>query len=199
MNDTELDRLLETWEAPAPRPALREGLRARFPRPERLAFARPLRWALATLLLSVALAIGVAQAQSSYSRLDFWDLPIVRFLNHMYESFVEEREARRVEGVIAKIKQSEPKVYVDGRLVALLEYGPAQSMDVQVPGEGLYSISLYRFTGLRNAVGRPTGWVEAGHIHDGVIEFQAGGKSVRIECNQPIVDQDGPVFAMHRP
>jgi hypothetical protein len=32
-----------------------------------------------------------------------------------------------------------------------------------------------------------------------VIEFQAGGKQVRIECNQAIVDSDRPVFTMRRP
>jgi hypothetical protein len=64
-------------------------------------------------------------------------------------------------------------------------------MNVQVPGEGVYSITSYP-RGL-------TGWVAAGHIHGSVIEFQAGGKQVRIECNRPIVDSDRPVFARHRP
>ncbi|HEY7336706.1 MAG TPA: hypothetical protein VH639_17565 [Bryobacteraceae bacterium] len=198
MNDTELDRLLETWEAPTPRPSLRHGLRARFPRAERLGFVRPLRWALAILVASVALVIGMAQAQSSYSQWDFGDLPVVSLLHRMFENFMEGREARRVEQVVAKIRQSDPKVYVDGQLVAPLEFGPAKSMDVEVPGEGLYSIVLYRFTRVRNAAGRPTGWVEAGRIHDSVIEFQAGGKMVRIECDRPIVGEDRPVFAMRR-
>lgn len=102
---------------------------------------------------------------------------------------------RRVESIVAKIKQSDPKVYVDGSLMAPLEYGPAKTMNVLVPEEGLYSISLYRYTGLRTAGGRPTGWVEAGHIHGNEIEFRAGSKQVRIECNETIVDADRPVFA----
>jgi hypothetical protein len=35
-------------------------------------------------------------------------------------------------------------------------------------------------------------------MHGNVIEFQARGKQVHIECNQPIVDGDRPVFAMRR-
>jgi hypothetical protein len=49
------------------------------------------------------------------------------------------------------------------------------------------------------ADGEPTGWVEAGRIHGNVIEFQAGSKQVRIECDRPIVDSDRPVFVMRRP
>jgi len=60
-----------------------------------------------------------------------------------------------------------------------------------VPGDGVYSIIFYP-AGL-------TGWVEAGRIRRDVIEFQAGGKQVRIECNRPIVDSEHPVFAMRRP
>jgi len=58
-----------------------------------------------------------------------------------------------------------------------------------VPGEGVYSI--ISIPGL-------TGWVEAGHIHGNVIEFQAGGKQVRIECNRLLVDSDPPVFTKRR-
>jgi hypothetical protein len=36
MNDQELDRLLDLWEPPPPRPSLRDGLRAQFPRTDRL-------------------------------------------------------------------------------------------------------------------------------------------------------------------
>ena len=63
-------------------------------------------------------------------------------------------------------------------------------MAVQVPGEGVYWITFFRR--------RLTGWVEAGRIHGSVIEFQADGKQVRIECSRPIVDSDRPVFVMRR-
>ena len=199
MNDNELDRLLNGWDVPPTRRSLRDGLMRQFPRAERLGFIRPLRWALVITLSWAALAVVTMGVNAAAQSNDIYaDSPIVRFLNHLYGNLLEGGEARRVEGIVAKIKQSDPKVYVDGTLTAPLEYGPAKTMNVLVPQEGLYSISLYRYMRLRTADGRPTGWVEAGHIRGNEIEFQAGSKQVRIECSQPIVDSDGPVFAMRR-
>ena len=99
---------------------------------------------------------------------------------------------------MAQIRQSEPKVYVDGQLVAPLVYGPGASMNVKVPEDGVYVITSYPMPSHR-ADGGLTGWAEAGRMHGNVIEFQAGCKQVRIECNKPIVDSDRPVFAMRRP
>lgn len=186
MNDTELDRLLDTWEAPAPPLSLREGLRAGFPRAERRSFARPLRWVLVIAIASATLAIGMEQ-----SGQNSWNFGLVRAFNRVYESVIEGFEAWRATAIVARIRQSEPKVYVDGQLAAPLEYGHAATMDVRVPGEGVYSIIAYP--------ARLTGWVEAGRIHANTIEFQAGGKQVRIECTQPIVESDRPVLARRRP
>jgi hypothetical protein len=193
MNDSELDQLLSVWQAPAPPRSLRDGVRARFPRAERRSFARPLRWTLAIAALSIALA-GMAQTSDSSG-----EFPLVRIVRQLYESFLAGREARRPAAIVAQVRRSDPKVYVDGLLAAPLGYGPAATMKVQVPGEGVYSVTAYRFTKTQDADGRPTGWVEAGRIHGNVIEFQAGGKQVRIECNQPVVDQDRPVFVGRRP
>lgn len=199
MNDTELDQLLDTWHAPAAPRSLRDGLRARFPLAEGFGFVRPLRWALAIGFASIALAVvTLAIGQAAQSSDSYRDLPVVRLVYRVYENFLQGREARRDERIVAKIRQSEPKVYVDGRVVSPLHYAPATTMDVLVPGEGLYSISLYRYMELLTADGRPTGWVAAGHVHANMIEFQAGRKQVRIVCNQPIVDSDRPVFAMRR-
>lgn len=193
MNDTELDRLLDSWETPPPPPSLREGLRARFPRAERPRFARPLGWMLVIAVASVTLAIGTGQSGENP-----WDFRIVRVLNQLYENFLEGLEAWQATSIVAQIRQSEPKVYVDGQLVAPLKYGHAASMDVQVPGDGVYSIISYPIPSHR-ADGGLTGWIEAGHIHGNVIEFQAGSRQVRIECNTAIVDSDRPVFARRRP
>lgn len=193
MNDTELDQLLDTWETPAPSSSLRQGLRARFPRPERPRFARPLGWVLVTAVASVTLAIGLGQSGENP-----WDFRIVRFVNHLYQDSLEGLEAWQAPGRVARIRQSEPKVYVDGQLVAPLKYGPAATMDVQVPGDGVYAITSYPMPRYR-ADGGLTGWVDAGHIHGNVIEFQAGSKLVRIECNKPIVIFDRPVFARRLP
>lgn len=197
MNDAELDQLLETWEAPAPRPSLRASLVARLPRSEGRRLARPtgwvLGWMLAIAIASATLAIGMEQSDANP-----WDFRLVRALNHLYEGFMEGLEARRATTLVAQIRQSEPKVYVDGQLVAPLKYGLAATMDVQVPGEGVYSIIFYPMV-VRDSSGHVTGWAEAGHIRGSVIEFQAGGKQVRIECNKAIVDSDRPIFARHRP
>jgi hypothetical protein len=193
MNDTELNRLLDTWDAPAPPSSLREGLRARFPRAERRRFGRPLGWVLAITVASVTLAIGMAQSEENPR-----DFRIVRVLNQLYDHFLEGLEAWRATSIVAQIRQSEPKVYVDGQLVAPLKFGPAARMDVQVPGDGVYSVISYPMPS-HQADGRLTGWVEAGHIHGNVIEFQAGSRQVRIECDKPIADSDHPVFAMRRP
>jgi hypothetical protein len=193
MNDTELDQLLDTWEPPATPPSLREGLRARFPRAERPRFARPLGWVLVTAVVSVTLAIGMGRSGENPR-----DFKIVRVVNQLYENFLGGLGAWRASSIVAQIRQSEPKVYVDGQLVAPLKYGPAATMDVQVPGEGVYSITSYPMPSHR-ADGGLTGWVEAGSIHGNLIEFQAGGKRVHIECSKPIVDFDRPVFARRRP
>lgn len=200
MNDNELDRLLDLWEAPAPRPSLRSDLRARFPRTDKFGFAHSLRWALAMALASVALAVAlagvVAIAQSSDS---LSDLPFVRTLHQLYRNFSEARQAERAKSIATRVAESEPKVFVDGRLAAPLKLGPAATMNVQIPGDGVYSITSYRLAERRIADEHRTGWVEAGHMLGNVIEFQAGSRQVRIVCNQPIVDTDQPVFVRRQP
>ena len=193
MNDTELDRLLDTWEPPAPPPSFREDLRARFPRAERPRFARSLGWVLMIALASLTLAIGTGQSGGSLR-----DSRIVRILSQLYETCLEGLEAWQATSIVAQIRQSQPRVYVDGQLAGPLRYGHGSRMDVQVPGDGTYSITSFPIPSHR-ADGGPTGWVEAGHIRGNLIEFQAGGKQVRIECNKPIVGSDRPVFAMRRP
>lgn len=188
MNDVELDQLLDTWIAPAPSPSLRHDLRARFPRTQPRRYVRPLRWAL---LIALSFILAVALAQSSENR---WDVPVVRALNQMYQKFIEAQDARRSSAIAREIRDSEPRTYVDGQLVEPPEYFASARLDVRVPGEGMYSITSFRFTPLKNAAGRPTGWVEGGRIHGNAIEFQAGSKHVLIECNKQIVDSDRPVF-----
>jgi len=199
MNDSELDHLLDAWEAPPPRPSLREGLRARFPRTDKPGFLRPLRWALATLLASVVLAFALAGAGAiAQSSDNLSDIPFVRHLNHLYRHFLEAWQAREAKSIQARVAESEPKVFVDGLLVAPLEFAAAATMNVRIPGEGVYSITAFPIAE-RTPGGRPTGWVAAGRIFGNVIEFHAGSKLVRIECTKPIVDSERPVFALQHP
>ena len=197
MNDQEMDRLLDAWQAPEPAPSLRDGLSARFPRAERIGFVRPLKWALAALVVCIALtaALTVGEAQSSDGPSDF---AVVRVLYRAYEHLMWIRDTHRAPGVIAKIRDSDPKVYINGLPAAPLQYGPAATLDVEVPGDGVYSVALYRVGERRMENGRLTGWVEAGGIRGNAIEFTAGSSQVRIECNQPIMDSDRPVFVIRR-
>jgi len=193
MNDTELDRLLDAWEAPPPRPSLRENLRLRFPRAERRRFSSPLRWALVAAVASITLAVGMGQSGRNPA-----DNPLIGILNHMYEHVLFVMETWRAKSIVDHIRQSDPKVYVDGQLVGPLEYGPAATMRVDVPGDGTYSLTSYPVS-RQDAAGRPTGWTEAGQIQGDRIEFQAGSRQVRIKCNRPITDSELPIFARRHP
>lgn len=199
MNEDELDRLLDLWKAPAPGPSLRDGLRERLPRMDRLEFGRPLRWGLATLLacvlLGVVLAGTVAIAENSET---ISNLPVVRTVYGFYLNLLEARQAGRAKGLIARVAESQPKVFVDGRLGARLEIDPSGALNVQVPGEGVYSIIFYPLREDRTTGGRPLVSFEAGHIVGNVIEFRAGAKEVRIECTKPVVEGDRPVYAIRR-
>jgi hypothetical protein len=193
MNDTELDRLLNTWSAPAPPESMRQDLRARFPRAERTRFARPLRWALVGLC-SLGLTIAIAQTSESHGDI------VMRHLTLVYRHLVFPLLAHRAGFLMQAIRESQPRVYVDGQPVAPLEYGHSSTLQVQVPGDGVYVAMFVNpdFV-VENDDGRPSGWVEAGSVHGNVIEFQAGGKQVRIECNGSVVDGEVPVFVRRQP
>ncbi len=131
------------------------------------------------------MAIGLAQSGANP-----WDFRVVEVVRRFFQGLTEGAEARRAASLVARVRRSEPKVYVDGQLAGPLEFDRAATMNVLVPGEGLYSITVYR-PGV-------AGWVEAGRVHGNAIEFQAGRSHVRIECSQAIADSDSPVFARRR-
>ncbi len=186
MNDQELDQLLNSWEAPAPPKAMRDRLRARFPRPERRRrFAHPLRWVLVAAALSGALAVGMEQTGATP-----WDFRIGDTLARLFPHFFYTFEFHRAAYIVGKIRSSDPRVYIGGNPAEPIRFGPAARMDLTIPGDGDYSLILV--SGLN-------GWTEAGSIHDNVIEFQAGGTQVRIECNSQLVDSSRPVFIRRRP
>jgi hypothetical protein len=181
MNDTELDRLLDTWKAPAPGRSLRAGLRDRFPRPETRTFGRPLRWVLAIALVSAAVAIGMEQSGG-----DAADSRLARLVDRVYESVIEGIEALETTAMMHRIRRSEPRLYVDGQPGASLEYGHAGALTIRVPGSGVYSVIA--------SPRKLPGWEEAGRIHESTIEFQVAGMQARIECNRVIAEPDRPVY-----
>jgi hypothetical protein len=181
MNDNELDRLLDTWEAPSPPATMREGLRARFPRPERRRFAHWRKWVLLTAAASATLTITLGQSGANP-----WTFQLTRF----FEGITQSLEAWRAREIVSRVRQSDPKVYVDGQLASPPNFGPAARINIHVPGDGVYSI--ISMPGL-------AGWAAAGQIHGSVVEFKAGNKQVRIECNKPIVRSDLPIFVRRQP
>jgi len=183
MNDNELDRLLDAWEAPPPPIGIRERLRARLPRAERRRFAHWRRWALLIAAASATLAISLGQSADN-------QLPFQFRFSRLYDWLIQSIDIWRAGEIRDRVRQSDPKVYVDEQLVSPPSYGPAAKISVLVPGEGVYSII---------SVPGVAGWVENGRIHGSVIEFKAGNKQVRIECNKTIVQSDEPVFVRHQP
>lgn len=194
MNDNELDRLLNIWEAPAPPSSMRDRLRARFPRSERFRFAHPLRWGLVTVLASAALTIAIAQTGEGHG--DF----VMHMVNHVYGIVVYTVDQHRSPSIRNAIRQSEPRVYVDGQMADPLEYRGGATLVVHAPGErGVYMVSFVRFSDRFYQNAHSPHWVEAGSVHDNVVEFQMDGKQFRIECNRQIIDGEHPVLAVHLP
>jgi len=183
MNDTELDQLLDSWKAPVPEPSLREGLQARFPRPERRRLVTPRRLLLVAAAATVTMALGTEQR-----REDAWS-GLIGLASRICDGIELAIEAWQAPRFAVRVRDSDPRVYVDGQLAPPLAYGGSGTFKIQVPGEGTFGLLVYGT--LRNA---PRGWVEAGRVHDNAIEFQADGKPVRILCNQPIISGERPVF-----
>ena len=180
MTDTELDQVLDGWVPPAPPASLRAGLRDRFPRARRRSFTRPLRWALAIAIASTALA--VATEQSGSGSLDF----LWAALQRLYLGLRFNIDARQASAVMARIRQSNPQVYVDGMPAPPPQYRGGVSLFVELPDGGQFGILLVRPPG-RN-------WQPDGSIHGNVIQFDAGGRQVRIECDKPVVDAERQVY-----
>ena len=172
MNEQELDRLLDAWQPPAPPASMRTRLQDRFPRRSPRRFRRSLRWLVLVAAGGITLAIAMEDTSRPFA--------------HFYDTLVQTLETWRVTGIRNRIRQRDPRVFVDGQPAPPLEYSRAATLVVQVPEEGTYVITFLSRE-LR-------GWVEAGRIHHNVIEFQAGDRHVRIECNRTVVDSDRPVF-----
>ena len=187
MNDTELDRLLDRWEAPAPSKALRESIRARLPQSDARRVRFPLRWVLAVAVVSGTLAI--ATGQGGDTSVEGFGAHLMRLHNMFYRWMHPSYGALELR---QKLQRSEPKFYVDGQLLQNPQYGPwqAATMWLEVPGDGVYLFTSY-------SVGA-AGLKQAGVVHGSVLQFQAGVRHVRIECSAPITDDDQVIFASPR-
>jgi hypothetical protein len=184
MNDTELDPILDHWQAPAPPRGMREKLRARFPRAQRSVVRRPWRWLAATAVALVALTVAMGQSGSSpagsriaQAFMEFWD--------HIMDGI----QAHRVAALVAQIRDSDPQVSVDGKPAPPLVYRHSMVFDVQTP-DGAYAIVFFA---------KPlSGWTRAGQIKETYIEFEAGAHHVVITCNRRLLMSDAPVMVRRR-
>ena len=187
MNDQELDRLLDRWDAPAPSRALREGVRARFPRGERRVRRFPLRWVLAVAVVSATLAI--AMGQGGDASMEGFGAHLMRLHNMFFRWMHPSYGAQELR---TKFLRSEPKIYVDGQLLKTPQYGSwrAGTTWVEVPGAGVYLFTTY--------AGGLSGFQQGGSVHSNVLQFRAGSKFVRIECNAPITEDDQSIYVSRR-
>ena len=189
MTDNELDELLNRWRAPMPPARLRERVLGTAPlRLEPRSYRRPLRWALAIAAATCALTLGMGQ--TGHFSLDkvadgFSDLQMktVNFFGGLWWNHV-----------LNGFQNSHPQVYVDGQERSDTAMSPpawigeeAVATSLRVPGEGRYFIALGpnlnpRYGPLNPRHGPPPPVVG---LFDGhVLEFQAGGRSVRIESGE---------------
>jgi hypothetical protein len=174
MNDDELDHVLNRWKTPGPSRGLRARVLAGFPRRKRLSFFRrretPLRWAAALAAVVCMLAIGAAQ--SGGGTLENLGDGISR----LHDSAINWIGDMWVGHIVLAFRRSNPSIYVDGELRSDVEFGGSGvGVWVRIPGEGKYLVALRR-TAFEGTV--PP---RAGRFDGHVLEFQAGGRTVRIE------------------
>ncbi len=171
MNDSELEEMLNRWKAPAAPRGLRARVLANYPRRERPGLGRLLRWGFAMAAVAGMLALG---AQGGGGVLENLGDGIYRLhvdtVNWVHDAWV---------GHIAHaFLHSHPKIYVDGELRSDVEVGGSGvGLWLRIPGEGKYLIGLRR-TAFEGPV--PP---RAGRFDGHALEFQAGGRTVRIESN----------------
>ena len=185
MNDRELDRLLDSWQAPAPPPSLRDKVRARFPRTERRAASRPWRWVLAAGVAFAMLTVAMGQSNDTSAGARIAQA-LAAFWDHIAEAF----DAHRVAALTGQILSSEPHVLIDGNAGPALERVHAASLVVTVPGDGQYWINFYP---------KPLqGWIQAGRIKETYLEFEAGSHHVVVACNRRLMMSDAPIQVRRR-
>ena len=170
LTDRELDRALDEWKSLAPSPALRARVLAAFPRQEPRGFWRPLRWAAAIAVGCCMIAI--ATGQTSAGVLDRFATGVRQTTTSVEEWF----DQMYIAHVILFYKDSHPRIYVDGELQTGAVFGgSAAGAWLRVPGEGKYYIALTRSV-IEGPVPAPSG-----RFDGRLLEFQTGGRSVRIE------------------
>ncbi len=177
MNDLELDGLLDSWHTPPPSPQLRTELLARFPSTRSTSVRHPFRWVLAIALIALTMTIATGQTEST--GLD----ALIAFLQHVYNSIVDTHVQS---AIMVRIRESHPKVFIDGQPSPPPVAMRGASFVIHVPGDAFYQVVLFH-----DDSGR---WTETGAIHGNILTFQAGERQVRIVCDKNLVDADRRVY-----
>jgi len=172
MTDNELDRILNRWQAAQPSSGFRGRVLDNFPFSVRRTFKRPIRWALAIAAASGVLAIGM-------ERNGHWSIEDLAAQVQGYPVRVMTWVGRAWVGhVLAGFRDSQLKIYVDGELRTDAEFGGGgEGWWVRVPGEGKYLLAMSRLM-FEGPVPPRSGQFD-GHV----LEFQSGGRAVRIESD----------------
>jgi hypothetical protein len=172
MTDKELDQALNRWKTPAPSPALRARVLDRFPHREPRGFWRPLRWAVAVAVVSGMLALGTEQA--SHGALDNLENVVLQHGYAVHQWF----DHMWISHIVLFFGNSNLKIHVNGELQTDATFGSSGGGGwLRIPGEGKYYVAFTRQS-IEGPVPAPAGRFD-GHV----LEFQAGGRSVRIESN----------------
>jgi hypothetical protein len=184
MNDTELDRCLDSWQVPAPPRELREKLRARFPGVERRDVRRPRRWLLATAVAFAALAVAMGQSGDSPAGSRIAQA-LAEFWQHITDAF----ETHRAMAMVKRILESQQQVWIDGAPAGPLQHRHANVMHLNVLRERPYLITFWP-----RAL---DGWTVTGRAHGNYLEFEAGPHHVVVMCDRPLPVSDSPVLVRH--
>ena len=173
MNDSELEEVLNRWKAPAPPRDLRARVLASYPRRERPSLGRLLRWGFGDGGGAGVLRVGSAGRRRSAGESRGRDLSPA----HRHGQLGRRRSGSDTSRT--HFCNSHPKVYVDGELRSRRGSGRLGSgvCGCELPAEGKYLIGLRR-TAFEGPV--PP---RAGRFDGHALEFQAGGRTVRIESN----------------
>jgi hypothetical protein len=186
MTDTELDQLLNRWQAPLPSSGLRTRVLLNVPQPERRGFPRSLRWVLAIAVTSCVLAIGMEQA----GHPPIADL--ARRVQNVTQGLSNWVGGLWMSYTVASFRDSHLKIYINGELRGDATFGgSAQGCWLRVPGAGKYYLVMTSRV-FERVVPPPAGRFD-GHV----LDFQGERTTVRIESDGTFGGgMDQPVYFM---
>ena len=115
---------------------------------------------------------------------------IVQALSELWEHLADTFQAHRVAALVSQIRGADPQVSIDGKPGPALVFQHSMVFDLEVPGDGLYSITFFP---------KPlNGWKRTGQVKETYLEFEAGAHHVVIACNRRLMMSDSPIMVRRR-